>query len=50
MDGEIILMAGEGEVLQKRYQVVRIGVNSVVLEDIQSKREQSVPLASEPNG
>jgi hypothetical protein len=43
-------MAGEGEMLQKRYRVVRIGVNSVVLEDTQLKREQSVPLASEPNG
>jgi hypothetical protein len=50
MDGETILMAGEGEMLQKRYRVVRIGVNSVVLEDTQLKREQSVPLASEPNG
>ena len=50
MDGETILMAGEGEVLQRRYRVVRIGVNSVVLEDTQLKREQSVPLASEPNG
>jgi len=50
MDGETIMMAGEGEMLQKRYRVVRIGVNSVVLEDTQLKREQSVPLASEPNG
>ena len=50
MDGETILMAGEGEMLQKRYRVVRIGVSSVVLEDTQLKREQSIPLASEPNG
>ena len=50
MDGETILIAGEGEMLQKRYRVVRIGVSSVVLEDTQLKREQSVPLASEPNG
>ena len=49
LDGETILMAGEGEVLQKRYRVVRIGVNSVVLEDTQLKREQSVPLAGDPN-
>jgi len=50
MDGETILMAGEGEMLQKRYRVVRIGVNSVVLQDTQLKREETVPLASEPNG
>jgi len=50
MDGETIMMAGEGEMLQKRYRVVRIGVTSVVVEDTESKREQSLPLASEPNG
>jgi hypothetical protein len=49
LDGDTILMAGEGALLQKRYRVVRIGVNSVVLEDTQLKREQSVPLAGDPN-
>ena len=43
-------MAGEGDLLQKRYRVVRIGANSVVVEDTQQKREETVPLASEPNG
>jgi hypothetical protein len=50
MDGENILLAGEGETLQKRYRVVKIGVNSVVLEDTQLKREQTIPLTGEPNG
>jgi hypothetical protein len=47
LDGDNILMAGEGELLQKRYLVVRIGAGSVVVQDTQQKREQSIPLAGE---
>jgi len=44
MDGDQILVASEGEVLKKRYRVVRIGVNSVVMEDLEFKAEQTLPL------
>lgn len=44
LDGDQILVASEGEVLKKRYRVVRVGVNSVVMEDIQYKAEQTLPL------
>ena len=44
LDGDEILVASEGEVLKKRYRVVRIGVNSVVLEDIEFKAERTLPL------
>src|ERR1022692_1889198 len=37
LDGEDILVAAEGETVKKRYRVVRIGVNSVVMEDTQFK-------------
>jgi hypothetical protein len=47
LDGEDILIAKEGDTLKKRYRVVRIGVNSVVMEDTDSKREQTLPLAEE---
>jgi hypothetical protein len=47
LDGEDILVAKEGDTLKKRYRVVRIGVNSVVMEDTDSKREQTLPLAEE---
>lgn len=47
LDGEDILVAGEGELLKKRYKVVRIGVNSVVMEDTQFKHEQTLPLQDE---
>jgi hypothetical protein len=44
LDGDEILAASEGEVLKKRYRVVSIGVNSVVMEDIQFKAEQKLPI------
>lgn len=50
LDGEDILVAGEGEVVKKRYKVVRIGINSVVMEDVESKRQQSLPLQEEAMG
>ncbi|HUP04686.1 MAG TPA: hypothetical protein VMU19_11895 [Bryobacteraceae bacterium] len=50
LDGENILMGSEGDMLQKRYRVVRINISSVVLEDTQQKRSETVPLVIEPNG
>lgn len=47
LDGEDILVAKEGDTLKKRYRVVRIGVNSVVMEDTDSKRQQTLPLTEE---
>ena len=47
LDGEDILVAPEGALVKKRYKVVRIGVNSVMMEDTESKSEQSLPLAAE---
>ena len=44
MDGDQILVGSEGDVLKKRYRVVRIGVNSVVMEDLEFKAEQTLPL------
>ncbi|HUE22761.1 MAG TPA: hypothetical protein VMQ86_13840 [Bryobacteraceae bacterium] len=50
LDGDDILVAAEGETVKKRYRVVRIGVNSVVMEDTQFKHEQTLPLAEEAAG
>jgi len=47
LDGDEISVAGEGDTVKKRYRVVRIGVNSVVMEDVESKRQQSLPLTEE---
>jgi hypothetical protein len=47
LDGEDILVAKEGDTLKRRYRLVRIGVTSVVMEDTESKRQQTIPLAEE---
>lgn len=44
VEGEDIHVVHEGEVVNNRYKIVRIGVNSVVVEDLQFKSEQTVPL------
>ncbi len=44
LDGDQIVVASEGDVLKKRYRVVKIGVNSVVMEDLEFKAEQTLPL------
>ena len=52
LDGEDIIIAGEGDVVKKRYKIVRIGVNSAVVEDTQfkSNNQQTLPLEAEMAG
>ena len=50
LDGEEILVAAEGETVKKRYKVVRIGVSSVVMEDLDNKNQQTLPLQPEAAG
>ena len=48
MDGEDIHVVREGDVVKNRYKIVRIGVNSVVVEDMQFKSQQTLPLEEQP--
>jgi hypothetical protein len=48
MDGEDILVAGENDTVKRRYKVVRIGVNSITIEDTQFKSTQTLPLQEAP--
>ncbi len=52
LDGEDIVIASEGDVIKKRYKIVRIGVNSAVVEDTEFKdnNQQTLPLVAELNG
>jgi len=53
LDGEDIVIAGEGETIKKRYKIVRIGVNSAVVEDTTFKGDnttQTLPLEAELPG
>jgi hypothetical protein len=51
MDGDEIYVAAEGEMVKKRYRVVRIDANSVIMEDTQFKNNrQTLPLTPEASG
>jgi hypothetical protein len=50
LDGEDILVAAEGETVRNRYKVVRIGLTSVEMEDIEFKQTQTLPLVQENQG
>jgi hypothetical protein len=52
LDGEDIVIASEGDVIKKRYKIIRIGVNSAVVEDTQfkSNNQQTLPLEAEMAG
>ena len=44
LDGEKIFIAGEGDVINKRYKVVKIGAKSAVVEDTQHDHRQTLRL------
>ena len=48
VDGEEVHVVLEGDTVKQRYKIVRIGVNSVIVEDIQFKSQQTLPLEEQP--
>jgi hypothetical protein len=52
LDGDDIVIAAEGEMIKKRYKIVRIGVTSAVVEDTEfkSNNQQTLPLEAEMAG
>ena len=48
MEGEEIHVVAEGDLVKKRYKIVRIGVNSVIVEDTQFGQQQTLPLEEQP--
>ena len=50
LDGEDIVVAGENDVIRNRFKIIRIGVNSAVVEDTTNKNEQTLPLVEELPG
>jgi len=48
LDGDDILVAGEGDTIKKRYKVVRIGLNNVEMEDLQFSQTQTLRLIEQP--
>jgi hypothetical protein len=44
LDGEDILIAGENDTVKKHYRVVKIGINSITIEDTEFKSTQTLQL------
>ena len=42
--GEDVFIAGEGEIVNRRYRVLRISPNAVEMEDVINSNRQSIPL------
>jgi hypothetical protein len=49
-DLDEIFMADEGDVVKKRFRIVQIGVDKVVVEDTQDKRKQPLNMEKENTG
>jgi hypothetical protein len=47
LDGDEILVAGEGELVKQRYKVIRIGINSVEMEDTQDNNRQTLRIVEQ---
>ena len=43
-------MAGENDLIHNRFKIIRIGVNSAVVEDTTNKNQQTLPLIEELPG
>ncbi len=50
LDGEDIVVAGENDLIRNRYKIIRIGINSAVVEDTTNKNQQTLPLVEELPG
>jgi hypothetical protein len=49
LDGEDIQIKAENDVIRNRYKIIRIGINSAVVEDLQSHDQQTLALVAELN-
>jgi hypothetical protein len=46
LDGENVLIGAEGDVFRQRYKVKRVGLTSIVIEDLQYSEEQTLPITA----
>ncbi len=50
MEGEDIFVAGENDMVNNRFKIIRISANSAVVEDTVTKNQQTLPLVEELPG
>ncbi len=48
LQGDDILTPAEGEVILRRYKIVKINPNSVLVEDLDYKNQQTIPIEQPP--
>lgn len=46
-EGEDVFVASEGDLIRKRYKVVRINLSSIVMQDVNTNSQQTLPLVEE---
>jgi hypothetical protein len=44
LKGEDVFLASDGDIVQRRYKVITISANSVLVEDLANNNQQSLPL------
>jgi len=49
LDGDDIQIKAENDVIRGKYKVIRIGINSAVVEDLSNHDQQTLPLVAELN-
>lgn len=49
LEGEDIFVVNEGDLIKRRYKVIQIRLNSVVVEDTEHKHQQTLQLEEPPN-
>jgi hypothetical protein len=49
LDGDDIQIKAENDVIRGKYKIIRIGINSAVVEDLQSHDQQTLALVAELN-
>jgi hypothetical protein len=47
LDGDNIVLAPEGTIVKRKYRVVRAGPTSVLMENTENKKQQTLPLAED---
>ena len=50
LDGEEIILATEGMTVKKRYKLMKITPNSVVVQEMESKKDQTIPISEDAGG
>jgi hypothetical protein len=46
LHGEDVFLASDGEIVQRRYKVISVLANSIIVEDLANNNRQTLPLVS----